>query len=111
MADEKTTKKGRQSYSHVKADARKEKKRLEAENRQKLHNKLSIKEKITKATARGGSVKELNRLNILLVAEKIAKSKAKTETKVVSKTVADVKPKVRKGEKRVSRYRQKQAKN
>jgi hypothetical protein len=105
----KTGKKGRESYSHAKADARKEQKRLDAEKRQAKHDSLTLREKIAKATKRGGSVRELQRLNTLLLAAKEAKAKAKVVVSAEPKTRSKAEPK--KGQKRVSTYRQKQAKN
>jgi hypothetical protein len=74
MADTKTTapgKKGREHYSHAKADARRDKRRQEAEARQRVYDKLSLKDKIALVTKRGGSKRELARL------EKLAAPKAK----------------------------------
>jgi hypothetical protein len=49
-------------YSHKKADARKARKRAEAEARQAKYNVLSRPEKIALVTNRGGSQRELSRL-------------------------------------------------
>jgi hypothetical protein len=99
-------KKGREHYSHEKADARKAKKQLAADQRQAKHDSLTIKEKIAKATKRGGSVRELKRLTELLnrKPEPKAPPAPKAEPKAETKSAP-------KGTKRVSRYRQKQANN
>jgi hypothetical protein len=109
MAEEtknKTGKKSRERYFHGKADARRERKQLEADQRQAKHDSLTTREKITKATKRGGSVRELKRLNARLVVEMEAKAKAKVETPKSANPVKTVK-----GQKRVSNYRKKVAKN
>ena len=111
MAEEtksKTGKKGREVYTHVKADARKEKRRVEADKRQARHDGLTLQEKIVKTIQRGGSVKERKKwVNALLVAEKEVKATVKVEAKAMPpKTVRTVK-----GEKRVSTYRKRVAKN
>jgi len=49
-------------YTHSKADARKARKRAEAEARQTKYDKLSRVDKIALATNRGGSQRELDRL-------------------------------------------------
>jgi hypothetical protein len=49
-------------YSQVKNHAKQDRKRREAYARQDEHDKLSIEDKIAKATSRGGSVRELARL-------------------------------------------------
>jgi len=101
-----TKKKGRESYSHAKADARKAKRQLEADQRQAKHNSLTIKEKIAKATKqRGGSVRELKRLTELLN----RKPEAKVPTVEVTTKKTITKP--TKGTKRISTYRRKQANN
>jgi hypothetical protein len=108
MAEEiksKTGKKGRESYTHAKADARKEKKRLEADKRQDKHDSLTLKEKIAKATKRGGSVRELKRLTELL------NRKPEPKAPVVEVTAPKAATKPAKGTKRVSTYRRKTANN
>lgn len=74
MADTPKTeikRKGREHYSHDKADARIAKRREEAEARQTEHDSLTTKEKITKATSRrGNSTKEIQRLKARLEKEK-----------------------------------------
>ena len=65
MADNKTSeagRKGREKYSHAKADARRDKRRQEAEARQRHYDGLSLKDKIALVTKRGGSKRELARL-------------------------------------------------
>jgi hypothetical protein len=65
MADTKTTapgRKGREHYSHAKADARRDKRRQEAEARQRVYDKLSLKQKLELVKSRGGSKRELARL-------------------------------------------------
>ena len=52
----------RKSYSHKKADARKEKKRNEAIDRQAKYDALTITERIDLAKRNGGSKRELARL-------------------------------------------------
>lgn len=108
MADTPKTekKKGRLGYSHAKADARKSKLQLGADQRQAKHDSLTTREKITKATKRGGSVRELKRLNARLVVEMEVKAKAKVET---PKSTSPVK--IVKGQNRVSNYRKRVAKN
>lgn len=49
-------------YSHVKADARQDKKRQAAEARQRDYNAMTLAEKVAYVTARGGSKRELARL-------------------------------------------------
>jgi hypothetical protein len=49
-------------YSHRKADAKKVRKRQEAEERQAKYDALSLSDKIALVTNRGGSQKELARL-------------------------------------------------
>lgn len=61
---------GRTSYNSTKLWARRNKRSEEAAFRQTKHDSLTLKEKITKATKRGGSVKELARLNALAKASK-----------------------------------------
>lgn len=59
----------RQSYSHAKADARKDRRRLEAMVRQDRYNGLTLEQKIAKAIKRGGSNRELTRLMSQVKAE------------------------------------------
>jgi hypothetical protein len=49
-------------YSHQKTDAKKARKRQEAEERQAKYDALSLSDKIALVTNRGGSQKELARL-------------------------------------------------
>jgi len=61
---EKTSKKGRESYSHAKADARRDKRRQEAEARQRTYDGLSIKARIALIKSRPGeSKRETARIN------------------------------------------------
>lgn len=86
-------------YSYAKMQARIDKRRLEAEARQGVHDGLTTKQKIQKATARGGSKRELERLNALLKAEK--------ENKVEVKAATPVSPKVEKTDSTESKPRSK----
>ena len=100
-----TKKKGRESYSHAKAYARKAKRREEAEIRQDKYDSLSLREKLAKANkAPGNSKRELARLN------KPRETKATPAVQVPVVPVLSEK-RGQKGEKRVSKYRQKTAKN
>lgn len=87
---EKTSKKGRESYSHAKADARRDKRRQEAEARQHTYDGLSIKARIALVKSRPGeSKRELARLEALL-----AKPAPKAEVKAtVQVATPDQKPK------------------
>lgn len=88
MAEKTTKGKTRESYSHAILDAKKDKRRSEAETRQKAHNKLSTADKIKKAKARmGESKKELARLEALLAAEKEAKKAPPAPEPKAEKTV------------------------
>ncbi len=63
MAQEQVTgRKGRTSYSFVKQQARRDKRRQAAEARQREYDKLTLKQKIERAQERGGSKRELARL-------------------------------------------------
>jgi hypothetical protein len=53
------------SYTHRKADAKKDLKREQAEERQAKYESLSRAEKIALVTNRGGSAKELTRVKVL----------------------------------------------
>jgi len=53
------------SYTHRKADAKKDLKREQAEERQANYDALSRAEKIALVTNRGGSAKELTRVKAL----------------------------------------------
>lgn len=74
MADTKTEsgRKGREKYSHAKADARRDKRRQEAEARQRHYDGLTLKDKLALVKSRGGSKRELARLE-KIQAEKTAK--------------------------------------
>lgn len=79
MADNKTTegaqKKGKQNgYSNAHLHAKRNRKRTEAEGRQRDYDKLTLKEKLERAKSRGGSVREIARLEAKL------KPKAKAPT-------------------------------
>ncbi len=69
-----TGRKGRTSYTFVKQGARRDKRRQDAEARQREYDALSVKDRINRVTARGGSVKELARLTKLAKATKPAKA-------------------------------------
>lgn len=71
MANETKTegRKGRESYSHAKADARRDKRRQAAEARQRTYSKLTLKEKLALVKARGGSKRELARLEKIQAAK------------------------------------------
>jgi hypothetical protein len=61
-----TARRGREHYSHVKADARKERRREEAEDRQAKYDSLSASAKIALVKSRRGeSKRELARLTQL----------------------------------------------
>jgi len=63
---ETSTKRGKvNGYNSSKLWARREKLQIEAEKRQQKHDSLTVKQKIEKAVARGGSVRELRRLSKL----------------------------------------------
>ena len=88
MAEKTTKGKTRESYSHAILDAKKDKRRVEAESRQKAHSKLSTAEKIKKAKARmGESKRELARLEAQLATEKEAKKAAPKPEPKAEKTV------------------------
>ena len=57
----KTAHKGREFYSHAKADARKDKRREEAEARQSRYDGLTLKEKLASCIP-GGSKRQRDRL-------------------------------------------------
>lgn len=61
----KTARKGREFYSHAKADARKDKRREEADIRQAKYDALSLKEKIASCIP-GGSKRQLAKLEAKL---------------------------------------------
>ena len=56
----------RESYSSVKLHAKRDRKRQEAQARQREYSALSIKDRIARVTDRGGSVRELARLQKLV---------------------------------------------
>lgn len=90
--------KGRANYSHAKADARKHKRRDEAEDRQIEHDSLTPDEKIAKAKSRRGeSKREIARLTKGLEWEKAQKVTAAAKAKAAPLTEAQ------KGEKAVKR--------
>ena len=85
QTEEKKGAKARTSYSHRKSDARKERKQMEAINRQAKYDALTIAEKVTLALSRRGqSKRELARL-------KKPKEATKTVTTPASAT-AETKP-------------------
>ncbi len=82
MNDTKTEgRKGREKYSHAKADARKDKRRQEAEARQRVYDGLSLKDKVALVTKRGGSKRELARLQAKLAPKPAAKPAGGTTPK------------------------------
>lgn len=66
MTNTETTGRGkrRESYSFAKQRARRNKRRIEAEARQREYDKLTKDQKIERAKLRGGSVRELIRLGV-----------------------------------------------
>ncbi len=79
---EKSVRKGREHYSHEKADQRKDKRRREAEARDFEHSKLTPNQKIAKAKSRRGeSKREIARLNKGLEWEKAQKITAAAKAK------------------------------
>jgi len=92
-------KKGREHYSHAKADARKDKRRQEAEARQVVYDNLPIEDKLNRAILRGGSKRELDRLY------KIQKDGGvKPAVAPQTETVAPVKPKQNKYKKKHNQH-------
>jgi len=88
---EKSTRKGREHYSHDKADARRDKRRQEAEARQRTYEGLTIKARIALAKSRPGeSKRELARLEKLLATQKAPATKTPPLTEA-QKTVKTVK--------------------
>lgn len=86
-------------YTQVKAHARKERKRKEADYRQGKYDALTLTEKIFLATSRGGSKREIDRLQN----PKVKPTKAPTAQAVAVKTdEAFVSDKKRKGKKAVN---------
>jgi hypothetical protein len=76
------SRKGREHYSHAKADARKNKRRDEAEDRQIEHDVLDTDDKIAKAKSRRGeSKREIARLTKGLEWEKAQKVTAAAKAK------------------------------
>jgi len=64
-----TARKGREHYSHAKADARVEQRRKEADLRQGKYNALTLKEKLANSIS-GGSKRERARIEKLMAAAK-----------------------------------------
>ena len=84
--------KGREQYTHAKADARKDLRREEAEDRQAAYDALSITAKIARAKSRRGeSKRELLRLSKKTDKAEWDKAQAVT-AKVASVPVAPVVP-------------------
>ena len=76
------SRKGREHYSHAKADARKDKRRDAAEDRQIEHDSLTTDEKLAKAKSRRGeSKREVARLSKGLEWEKAQKVTAAAKAK------------------------------
>ena len=74
-ADGSPVKRGRENYNKKGiVVAKRDKRRQEAAARQREYNALTVKERVTRAKARGGSVKELARLAKLTKAAKTTKS-------------------------------------
>ena len=87
---EKVSHKGRVVYSHAILDAKKDRRRQEAEARQRDHNMLTTAQKIKKAKARvGESKRELARLEARMATEKApaVKSPPATEAQKAVKAV------------------------
>ena len=74
----------RKSYSHAKADAKKARKRREAEDRNFKYECLSTAEKL-KGLGPTGSNRQRKRLEALLADEKAAKAAAKKAKEVAAK--------------------------
>lgn len=91
MADNKTEgHKVRGKYSHAKADARRDKRRREAEARQRIYDKLTLEEKLALVKSRGGSKRELARLE-KIQAERTAKKAASKKAAAAVPTTAAAK--------------------
>lgn len=84
----KTLRKGRDHYSHEKADARKALRRRQAEDRQFKYDGLTLKQKLATCIP-GGSLKQRARLEALIAAEKAPSSKTPplTEAQKADKAV------------------------
>lgn len=80
----KTTRKGREFYSHAKADARKDKRREEADARQARYDALSIKEKIASCVP-NGSKRQLAKLTAKLAKEPVAMKVPSVEVPATAK--------------------------
>lgn len=76
----KVVRKGRDNYSQVKANARRNKRRDQAEARQFKYDSLSTKEKLASCVP-DGSKRQRARLEALLAKEKEAKKAAKSTVK------------------------------
>jgi hypothetical protein len=88
----------RQHYSSVVLTAKRDRKRTEALARQSRHNALTPQEKMTKAIKRGGSKKELARIQHFLESLKAAKVQMQNAPPMkvdASTTVAEVNPKTK----------------
>jgi ribosomal protein S8E len=81
----------RKSYSHAKADARKERKRMQAEDRQAEYDALSTKAKLASIPVGGGN-RQRKRLEALLALEKAPQAKPAplTQGEKDAKLVANV---------------------
>jgi hypothetical protein len=85
-------------YNSATLTAKRNRKRLEAEARQKEHDILTIREKLEKAWSRGGSNKEVSRLMKLAEADGVSVNPPTPEP-----VIADSKPKaVKKSTKRAT---------
>ena len=90
-------------YKSFKMNAKRDRKRQEAEIRNEKHNALTTQQKIAKATKRGGSVRELARLNKALALEKKeSEIKKATSPNPPTEAVSPSKPVVKKATKKKS---------
>lgn len=92
-ADSKVGKRGRDHYTHAKADARQAKRHDEAEERNAYYRELPLADKIKRVTKRGGSKKELTRLMALKEAAAISAKAVKVAAEVATVPVEEVKVK------------------
>lgn len=102
----------RQHYSHAKADARKEKRRTEAEARQFKYDSLTTQQKFDLVVKRGGSARELARLSDQKKREKEAKKnppKMEVPLPPVTEQKSTESPKERGNPNRRSKYAAKRA--
>lgn len=90
-------------YSFAKQQARRDKRRDAAETRQSKYDLLTTKQKLQRAQSRGGSKKEIAKLEARLEAEKLVKKVESPKIQMPPSTekVTETKPK--------NKYRQKKA--